>query len=300
MSEASETEAETDVAATQPEVIIVTGMSGAGRSTAADALEDIGMFVIDNMPPPLIPRVVDLAVDRPEHTRIAVGCDVREGRFFSDLDAALHQLAERGVPVRVLFLEASDEVLLRRFEESRRPHPLGRDEGVSAGIRRERDMLAGLKSRADLILDTSDTNVHEFRAKVKSYFATESGPHSLHVTVRSFGFKHGAPRDADMILDVRFIPNPYWVEDLRPLSGRDGPVQEYLAALPETAEFLGHLFGLVEFLLPHYLAEGKSYLTIAFGCTGGRHRSVYLAEVLADHIDALGYSVNVAHRDVGS
>ncbi|MBX7159922.1 MAG: RNase adapter RapZ [Acidimicrobiia bacterium] len=296
MSEESETEA----GATQPEVVIVTGMSGAGRSTAADALEDIGMFVIDNMPPPLIPRVVDLAADRPEHTRIAVGCDVREGRFFSEIDAALHQLAERGVAVRILFLDASDEVLLRRFEESRRPHPLGRGEGVSAGIRREREMLAGLKSRADLILDTSDTNVHEFRAKVKSYFATESGPHALHVTVRSFGFKHGAPRDADMILDVRFIPNPYWVEELRPLSGRDEAVREYLAALPETEEFLEHLFSLVEFLLPHYLAEGKSYLTVAFGCTGGRHRSVYLAEVLADHVDSLGYTVNVAHRDVGS
>lgn len=278
----------------------MTGMSGAGRSTAADALEDIGMFVIDNMPPALIPRVVDLASDRSEHTRIAVGCDVREGQFFTEIDTALHQLAERGVPVSILFLDTSDEVLLRRFEESRRPHPLGRGEGVSAGIRRERDVLAGLKSRADLVLDTSDTNVHEFRAKVKGYFATDSGPHSLHVTVRSFGFKHGAPRDADMILDVRFIPNPYWIEQLRPFSGRDEPVQEYLAALPETEEFLGHLYGLVEFLLPHYLAEGKSYLTIAFGCTGGRHRSVYLAELLADHIDALGYSVNVAHRDVGA
>lgn len=286
-------------AATQPEVVIVTGMSGAGRSTAADALEDIGMFVIDNMPPPLIVRVVDLAADRPEHTRIAVGCDVREGHFFSEIDAALHQLAERGVAVRILFLDASDEVLLRRFEETRRPHPLSRGEGVAAGIRREREMLAGLKSRADLILDTSDTNVHEFRAKVKSYFATESGPHSLHVTVRSFGFKHGAPRDADMILDVRFIPNPYWVEDLRPFTGRDTPVQAYLAALPETEEFLTHLYSLVDFLLPHYLAEGKSYLTIAFGCTGGKHRSVYLAELLADHIDDLGYAVNLQHRDVG-
>lgn len=289
---------ETDAAPSQPEVVIVTGMSGAGRSTAAGALEDVGMFVIDNMPPALITRVVDLAGDRPGHTRIAVGCDVREGQFFSEIDAALHQLAERGVPVRILFLDASDEVLLRRFEESRRPHPLGRGEGVSAGIRRERDMLAGLKSRADLNIDTSDTNVHEFRAKVKSYFATESGRHSLHVTVRSFGFKHGAPRDADMILDVRFIPNPYWVEELRPFSGRDEPVRDYLDALPETQEFLEHLYALVDFLLPHYLAEGKSYLTIAFGCTGGRHRSVYLAELLADHIDTLGYAVNVAHRDV--
>lgn len=285
-------------AADQPEVVIVTGMSGAGRSTAADALEDIGMFVIDNMPPPLIVRVVDLAADRPEHTRIAVGCDVREGHFFTEIDTALHQLAERGVPVRVLFLDTSDEVLLRRFEESRRPHPLSRGDGVATGIRREREMLAGLKARADLILDTSDTNVHEFRAKVKSYFATESGPHSLHVTVRSFGFKHGAPRDADMILDVRFIPNPYWVEDLRPFTGRDAPVQEYLAALPETEEFLTHLNTLVDFLLPHYLAEGKSYLTIAFGCTGGKHRSVYLAELLADHVDGLGYAVNLQHRDV--
>lgn len=300
MSEQSAPQPSAQTSGSQPEVVIVTGMSGAGRSTAADALEDIGMFVIDNMPPALIPRVVDLASARPEHTRIAVGCDVREGHFFAEIDTALHQLAERGVPVRVLFLETSDEVLLRRFEESRRPHPLSRGEGVSAGIRRERDVLAGLKARADLVIDTSDTNVHEFRAKVKSYFATDSGPHSLHVTVRSFGFKHGPPRDADMILDVRFVPNPYWVEELRPFSGRDAPVQEYLAALPETREFLEHLYGLVEFLLPHYLAEGKSYLTVAFGCTGGQHRSVYFAELLADHIDALGYSVNVAHRDVGS
>jgi len=289
-----------DIAEQTPEVLIITGMSGAGRSTAANALEDLGMYVIDNMPPPLIAPVVDLAVDRPEHTRIAFGCDVREGEFFSEIETALHQLAERGVAVRILFLDAGDDVLLRRFEESRRPHPLGAGQGVPAGIRREREMLEGLKSRADLIIDTSDTNVHEFRAKVKSYFATESGRHSLHVTVRSFGFKHGAPRDADMVLDVRFIPNPYWVEELRPLTGLDEAVQAYLRELPETREFLDHAYGLVDFLLPHYLAEGKSYFTVAFGCTGGRHRSVYFAELLADHVDDLGYAVNVAHRDMGT
>lgn len=282
------------------EVVIISGLSGAGRSTAADALEDIGYFVIDNMPPTLIPRVVDLAgeADTGHTQRLAFGCDVREGAFFSELDDVLHKLAERGVAVRLLFLEASDDVLLRRFEESRRPHPAARTSRILDGIHRERELLAGLRERADLILDSSYTNVHEFRARVKDYFSDSADTHPLRVSLLSFGFKNGTPRDADLLFDVRFLPNPHWVEDLRPLPGTSPEVRDYVLGRPETAEFLGHLFALVEFLLPHYVAEGKSYLSVAIGCTGGRHRSVVLADELAGHVDKLGYMVNVTHRDL--
>jgi UPF0042 nucleotide-binding protein len=282
------------------EVVIITGLSGAGRSTAANALEDIGFFVIDNMPSSLIPRVVDLAGEsEPGHVqRIAFGCDVREGAFFAELDDALHKLVESGSAVRMLFCEASDDVLLRRFEESRRPHPAAQSGRVIDGIRRERGILAGLKERADLIIDTSDTNVHEFRARVKDFFSATAEIHPLRVSVLSFGFKHGTPRDADLLLDVRFLPNPHWVEELRELPGTTEEVREYVLGRPETGEFLDLLFAMVDFLLPHYVAEGKSYLSVAIGCTGGRHRSVVLSEELADHVDGLGYMVSVTHRDL--
>ncbi|MCC7077287.1 MAG: RNase adapter RapZ [Acidimicrobiia bacterium] len=282
------------------EVVVISGLSGAGRSTAADALEDIGYFVIDNMPPTLIPRVVDLAAEsEPGHVqRVAFGCDVREGAFFSELDDALHKLAERDIAVRMLFCEASDEVLLRRFEESRRPHPAALTGRVLDGIHRERKLLAGLRERADLILDSSYTNVHEFRARVKDYFSGSVDLHPLRVSVLSFGFKHGTPRDADLLFDVRFLPNPHWVEELRELPGTSHEVREFVLARPETSEFLEHLFALVDFLLPHFVAEGKSYLSVAVGCTGGRHRSVVLSDELARHVEELGYRVNVTHRDL--
>lgn len=285
------------------EVVIITGLSGAGRSTAANALEDIGYFVIDNIPPSLITRVVELAGDSEApsaRTRIAFVCDVREGAFFADLDEALRNLAERDIVMHMLFCEANDEALLRRFEVSRRPHPAARTGRVIDGIRQERGLLAGLKERADLVLDTSDTNVHEFRERVKDNFAGAVEVHSLRVSVQSFGFKHGAPRDADLVFDVRFLPNPHWVADLRPLPGTSREVRAYVLGRAETAEFLGHLYTLIDFLLPHYVAEGKSYLSVAFGCTGGRHRSVVLARELATHVQDLGYPVTITDRDLES
>lgn len=292
-----------DMAEATRDVIVITGMSGAGRATAAKALEDTGWFVIDNMPASLIPRVVDLGLrdttegDRALGQHIAFGCDTREGAFFTELDAALHQLAERGIRVRMLFCEASDEVLLRRFEESRRPHPLAGDGRVIDGIQRERNVLAGLKERADLIVDTSDLNVHEFRDKVKAFFTIASGVAALRVSVVSFGFKHGAPRDVDLLFDVRFIPNPHWVPELRPHTGLEAPVRDYVLGMDQTVEFMAHCNALVGFLLPHYVAEGKSYLSIGVGCTGGRHRSVVLAEELGAYVRSLGYPVTVLHRD---
>ncbi len=290
-----------------PEVVVITGMSGAGRSTAAAALEDIGFFVIDNVPPPLISRVVTLATtatdgepgDTPAAPRrIAFGCDIREGVLLANLDDALHELADRDISVRMLFCEASDETLIRRYEESRRPHPLAGAGGITAWIASEREMLRRLKERSDLVIDTSDLNVHELREKVTAYFRETDSAHRLRVTVTSFGFKHGSPRDADMVFDVRFLPNPHWVEALRPLPGTSDEVREYVLGRPETREFRRHLFALLDFLLPHYVAEGKSYLNIAIGCTGGRHRSVVLAQEIANHIRELGYSVNVFDRDL--
>ncbi len=281
------------------EAVIITGLSGAGRSTAADALEDIGYFVIDNMPPSLILRVIELAYTaEAEPLRMALGCDIREGAFLEGLDEALRSLVERGVKVQVLFCEASDDVLVRRFDESRRPHPLAGQEGVREGIQRERTMLADLKSIADFIIDTSALNVHQLRDRVKTYFAESAHTQPLRVTVYSFGFKYGPPRDADLVFDVRFLPNPHWIDHLRPLSGKSEAVREYVLMRPETAEFQSHLYSLIDFLLPHYVAEGKSYLVIAIGCTGGRHRSVALAQDLSDHVEKLGYGVTLTHRDV--
>ena len=266
------------------EVVIITGLSGAGRSTAANALEDIGFFVID---------LADTSMEQ----RVCFGCDVRSRRFFELLDASVTELHERQIDPRIVFCEASDEVLLRRFEESRRPHPLASAGGVAAGIRQEREMLGALKARADLIIDTSDLNPHELREKVKTFFSGDSGA-SLKVAVQSFGFKRGAPRDADIVLDVRFLPNPHWVEKLRPLPGTSEAVTEFVMDQFEARRFLEITEELLDFLLPQYVKEGKSYLTIAIGCTGGHHRSVVLGEEIAAHIRDAGYPVTLTHRDL--
>lgn len=280
-----------------PEVVIITGLSGAGRSTAGRALEDIGFFVIDNMPPALLARVVELSLKSGDVRRLAFGCDLREGHFFVEMDEALETLEAMDASVEILFCDASDEALLRRFEESRRPHPLG-DDSVLDGIRREREQLMSIRDRSDLVVDTSDMNVHVFRQKVKGFFAIDEGEADLRVAVQSFGFKHGPPRNAQLVFDVRFLPNPHWVDRLRPLPGTSEPVRQYVLEQPDTEEFLERVFGLVDFLLPGYIKEGKTYLTIAIGCTGGHHRSVVLTEELANHIREGGYGVAVEHRDL--
>lgn len=285
--------------ADQRELTIVTGMSGAGRSTAAKCLEDLGFFVIDNLPPALIPKVVELGVTGSIPTpRMALVTDVRGGVYFNDLERALDELSLAGTPHYVLFLDASSEALVRRFEEVRRPHPLSTNERVVDAIAQERKMLDGLKARADLIVDTSDLNVHELRGKIRDAFDEIGETAGLQVSVVSFGYKHGIPIDSDLVFDVRFLPNPHWIEELRPLTGSDEPVREYVLGKPATTEFMKRLTSLLEYLLPAFGEEGKAHLTIAFGCTGGRHRSVALADEVGRILAADGANVRVRHRDV--
>jgi UPF0042 nucleotide-binding protein len=277
---------------------IITGLSGAGRSTAADVLEDLGYFVIDNVPPLLIPKVAELALGDQRQTRYALVIDVRTGHFVEDLQKALEQLRELGARTRILFLDAADDALVTRFEATRRPHPLATQDLVSSGITRERELLEELKGQADVVVDTSVLNVHELRDHLQDVFSSEAKPR-LQANIVSFGYKHGLPRDVDLVFDCRFIPNPHWIPDLRPLTGLDAPVRDMVMAQDETAEFIQHLRDMLAFLLPAYVAEGKSYLSIGIGCTGGRHRSVVLGEELGRIIEELGYQTRVHHRDVG-
>jgi RNase adapter protein RapZ len=285
-------------AAAAVEFVIVTGLSGAGRSEAAKVLEDLGYFVIDNLPPSLIGRVAELAVTGREQGRVALVVDARGGAFASDaseLGHALDLLRGKRIHLRVLFLEASDEVLVRRFETTRRRHPVA-GERVVESIASERSLLRELRADADLVIDTSDLNVHELRDKVLAAFSGER--RGMLVTVSSFGFKYGLPLDADMVIDVRFLPNPHWIRELRPRTGLERPVRDFVLGLDETKLFMDRLRDLLEVALPGYVREGKQYLTIAIGCTGGRHRSVVLAEELAAWLEGLDYRVHVSHRDV--
>ena len=281
------------------DVTIVTGMSGAGRSEAAHVLEDLGYFVIDNLPPMLIGKVAELARGQETASRYALVVDVRSGDFLADLTAALDELQRIGVTERILFLDAADDVLVRRYEASRRRHPLSDSDRVSDGIARERVLLESLKGEADLIVDTSQLNVHQLRDRLRELFPVESSGTALQVNVVSFGYKHGLPLDVDIVLDCRFLPNPHWVEALRPLTGEDEKVVEYVLEQPGTSEFLEELDRLFDLLLPGYEQEGKAYLSIGVGCTGGRHRSVVIADQLATRLDRAGYPASVHHRDVG-
>jgi UPF0042 nucleotide-binding protein len=285
-------------AAAAVEFVIVTGLSGAGRSEAAKVLEDLDYFVIDNLPPSLIGRVAELAVTGRQQGRVALVVDARGGALASDaseLHRALGLLRGKSISLRVLFLEASDEVLVRRYEMTRRRHPVA-GERVVESIASERSLLRELRADADLVIDTSDLNVHELRDKVLAAFSGES--HGMLVTVSSFGFKYGLPLDADMVIDVRFLPNPHWVPELRPHTGLERPVRDYVLGIDETKLFMDRLRDLLEVALPGFVREGKQYLTIAIGCTGGRHRSVVLAEELAAWLGGLDFRVHVSHRDV--
>src|SRR5215213_8084542 len=279
------------------EFVVITGLSGAGRSEAAKVLEDLGYFVIDNLPPSLIGRVAELAVVGRDPTRVALVMDARGGftADVSELETALDQLRAQDINLRIVFLEASDEALIRRYEATRRRHPVA-GERVAESIALERDLLRELRADADLVVDTSDLNVHELRTKILAAFADEAA--GLLVTVTSFGFKYGLPLDADMVVDVRFLPNPHWVPELRPLPGTDPAVREYVLAQNDTGLFLARLEALLETALPGYVQEGKHYLTVAVGCTGGKHRSVVLATELAGWLTDKGYRSHVAHRDV--
>jgi RNase adapter protein RapZ len=282
-----------------PELTILTGMSGAGRTTAARCLEDLGWFVVDNLPPGLLTSMIELA----GHTqgsvpKIAVVVDVRGGSFFADVRAAFDHLGALAVDPRVLFLEASDEVLVRRFEGVRRKHPLQADGRIVDGIERERELLAHLRGEADLIIDTSELNVHELRSEIEHAFAGGDRT-TLLATVLSFGFKYGLPVDADLVIDVRFLPNPHWVPDLRPLTGLDTAVSEYVLSQPDARELIDRYIEVLRVVVPGYLREGKRYLTIAVGCTGGKHRSVAMAEQIGRRIRDDGIVAHVVHRDLG-
>jgi UPF0042 nucleotide-binding protein len=282
-----------------PELVIITGMSGAGRSTAANVLEDLGWFVVDNLPPALLPTLTELGGRAQGNVpRMAAVVDVRSRSFFADLRQALTQLENDGTNPRIIYLEASDAALVRRHEAVRRPHPLQAEGRLVDGIAREREMLGDLRADADIIIDTSDLNVHELSAKVLQAFE-ENGRTGLHATLISFGYKYGLPVDADLVADCRFLPNPHWVPELRPLTGRDETVRDYVLQQPGAKEFIDGYTNLLEVISAGYLREGKRFATVAIGCTGGKHRSVAITEELRARLTEAGMDVAVVHRDLG-
>ena len=280
-------------------LVVVTGLSGSGKSTALRALEDLGFFCIDNLPVVLLPRLLELsALTTDEVKKFALVVDARESGYLGSAPSVVQNAREAGHDVHVLFLEADDEVLLRRYSETRRRHPLAPEGSVAEGIARERALLEGLRSLADETVDTSELTVHELKQIVQDRFASSPGQTAPNVTVMSFGFKHGLPPQADLVFDVRFLPNPHFVETLRPRSGLDEDVARYVLDRPETRTFLKKIEDLILWLLPEYESERKSYLTVAIGCTGGRHRSVAIACRLARALSEAGVEATLRHRDV--
>ena len=285
--------------AERPRVVIVTGLSGSGRSTAIHVLEDLGFYCIDNLPVVLMPRFLELCDGLGEGiNRIAFGIDLRERAFFQELPAVIEQARRQGHRVEVLFLDAADSVLVRRFSETRRPHPQAEGGQPIDGVRLERERLAAVRASADRILDTTALTVHQLRSGLTRDYAEHAAREGMSLFLTSFGYKFGIPTDADMVLDVRFLPNPFFVEELRAHSGLDQPVVRFLLDRPETKEFLEHTQSLLRFLLPRYLHEGKAYFTLALGCTGGRHRSVVLVEEIGRRLAADGHRVQMRHRDI--
>lgn len=279
-------------------VVIVTGLSGSGMSSAGKAFEDLGYFSVDNLPPQLIPTFVELLMNSERGVvRAALVVDIRSGEFLEKFPEMYEDLKKRGINVRVVFLEADDATLQRRYSETRRPHPMGL-QGVHGALQRERLQLAPIREMADQIIDTTDLTIHELRQAIRDQFKPPEAGTPMSVTLESFGFKRGTPRDLDLLFDVRFLPNPHFIPELRPLTGRDAPIIEFLLSQPEVGETMDRLYDLLLFLLPRYQREGKSYLTVGIGCTGGGHRSVYFAEQLAGRLSAEGFAVRASHRDV--
>lgn len=278
---------------------IITGLSGAGRSEVAKCLEDLGYFVIDNLPPALIDRMAGL-VSGPggKIKQVALVVDVRGGEFFDELEEALDRLGERKIDYRILFLEAADETLVRRYEFTRHRHPLAASARVTEGIGRERQMLARLRERADVVIDTTGLNVHELRDKIRSLFSEAAPQAGIAVSVISFGYKYGIPLDADVVLDVRFLPNPHWVDELRPLNGTNRKVRGYVLNSDGAEEFMGRVRDLLSLTLPGFVREGRHYLVIAVGCTGGKHRSVVVGDEIARFLQDKGFPATVVHRDI--
>jgi UPF0042 nucleotide-binding protein len=280
-----------------PELVIITGMSGSGKASVLKAFEDLGYYCVDNLPVELIPRFAEMALQSTEIRRTALVVDVREGSKLDQLPGIL-KAVRRTIPTKVAFLEASDAALLRRFSETRRPHPLGIDAPVNTSIKAERRHLASIRALADIVIDTSKFNVHELRAHVTERFREQAAEKSILVSCVSFGFRHGVPEEADLVFDVRFLPNPHFVPEFRALTGKDPRVAKYIQSFPQTKEFIRRISDLLVYLLPHYVHEGKSYLTISFGCTGGQHRSVMIAEDVGKRLHKAGYRMKIAHRDM--
>ncbi len=283
--------------ASQKELVIVTGISGSGKASALKAFEDLGFHCVDNLPLELLPEFARLVSKSSEVVRAAIVVDVREGPTLDRLPQILKDVRKL-LHTRVVFLDAQDAVLVRRYSETRRPHPLGQGETVSRSIVEERQLLDPIRNVADTLIDTSNFNVHELRAHIQSRFGHRDGATHLLVSCLSFGFKNGMPLDADVVFDVRFLPNPHFVPEFRKKTGLDPKVAAYVRGFPQTEEFLGKVTALMLYLLPHYVKEGKSYLTVAFGCTGGQHRSVMMAEEVSKRLKKAGYQVKALHRDI--
>ncbi len=280
-------------------ITIITGLSGAGKSQAVKALEDSGYYCVDNIPPILVPKFAELCRNSTEGIdKLGLVMDIRGGRFFDDIFESLDGLDRLDMPYDILFLEASDKALIKRFKETRRSHPMSRDGRLELGIARERKILEPLKNRAHTIVDTSDMTANQLKNEISKAYTEGFAPPSITITALSFGFKEGIPMDADLVFDVRFLPNPHYIDALRPLTGNDEPVQTYVMAFEETKKFMEKLMDMLIFLIPQYVKEGKNQLTIGIGCTGGKHRSVTLTNKMADSLKASGFRVVVVHRDV--
>ncbi|MCM1430198.1 MAG: RNase adapter RapZ [Muribaculaceae bacterium] len=282
-------------------LVIVTGMSGAGKSTAMKMMEDMGFFCIDNLPIPLLDKLVDFTMTFHTETRkIAIGTDVRSGDGLDRVEEMMRMLSEKDAHCEILFLDAEDNVLVKRYKETRRSHPLAQGERVDKGIEKERKKLAQLKTQADYIIDTSRLLTRDLKSELERIFVRDEDYKSLFVTILSFGFKYGIPADSDLVMDVRFLPNPYYIEELRPKTGNDVEIQQYVMQFKEAEIFLDKLSELIDFLIPHYISEGKNQLVISIGCTGGKHRSVTLANELYKRLaSGTEYGLKIEHRDIG-
>jgi RNase adapter protein RapZ len=279
------------------ELVVITGLSGSGKATVLKAFEDLGYYAVDNMPIELIPKFAELAKDSPHVRRAALVIDIREGEQLAQFPALFERLRRRS-PVTLLFLEADDSTLVRRFSETRRPHPLGTDATVMKSLRKERALLAPIREMADHIIDTSKFNVHELREVIGEKFSGSRNESSIRIDINSFGYRHGVPPDSDLVFDVRFLPNPNYIPAFKSLTGRNPSVARYIRSFPQTQEFIDRISELLIYLIPHYIREGKSYLTIGFGCTGGRHRSVMIASEIRKRLARAGFKVKETHRDI--